>query len=216
MDLELARAQMISQQLRTWDVFDERVLAVMADVRRERFLGDAYRGLAFADTSIPIGGGEIMLPPKLQGRILQAVAPGPDDAVLEIGTGTGFLTACLGRLGGRVHSLEIREDLAATAAERLGEETGLDLELTRADGLTAPIGRRYDVIVVTGALPVYDDRFEAALNPGGRLFVVVGPPPVREAWLVTAGDDGARNCDVLFETDIPDLCHARQPERFAF
>jgi len=216
MDLELARAQMISQQLRTWDVFDERVLAVMADVRRERFLGDAYRGLAFADTSIPIGGGEIMLPPKLQGRILQAVAPGPDDAVLEIGTGTGFLTACLGRLGGRVHSLEIREDLAATAAERLGEETGLDLELTRADGLTAPFGRRYDVIVVTGALPVYDDRFEAALNPGGRLFAVVGPPPVREAWLVTAGDDGARNCDVLFETDIPDLCHARQPERFAF
>lgn len=216
MDLELARTQMISQQLRTWDVFDERVLAVMAEVRRERFLGDAYRGLAFADTSIPIGGGEVMLPPKLQGRILQAVAPGPNDDVLEIGTGSGFLTACLGRLAGRVHSLEIREDLAATAAERLGGEVGLDLELTRADGLTASFGRRYDVIVVSGALPVYDDRFEAALNPGGRLFVVVGPAPVREAWLVTAGDEGTRERDVLFETDIPDLCHARQPERFAF
>jgi protein-L-isoaspartate(D-aspartate) O-methyltransferase len=216
MDLELAREQMISQQLRAWEVFDERVLGVMREVPRERFLPDAYRGLAFADAGIPIGHGEMMLPPKIQGRILQAVMPTPEDAVLEIGTGTGFLTACLARLGRDVHSIEIHEHLSAAAAERLRAITGLEPELTRADALAVDLDRRYDVIVVTGALPVYDDRFERALAPRGRLFVVVGPPPVREAWLVTADATGATRRDVLFETDIPELCHARQPERFAF
>jgi protein-L-isoaspartate(D-aspartate) O-methyltransferase len=216
MDLEQARDQMISQQLRTWDVFDERVLAVMREIPRERFLADAYRGLAFADASIPIGHGEVMLPPKIQGRILQGVAPGPQDSVLEIGTGTGFLTACLAQLGRDVHSLEIHEDLAGAAAQRLGSIAGIEPELACADGLALPLDRKYDVIVVTGALPVYDDRFEQALAPGGRLFVVVGSPPVREAWLVTADAESGHRRDVLFETDIPELCHARQPERFAF
>lgn len=216
MNLEHARDQMISQQLRAWEVMDDRVLGVMKEVPRERFLRDAYRGLAFADTSIPIGHGEFMLPPKIQGRILQAVAPLPGEAVLEVGTGTGFLTACLGRLGGRVHSVEIHPELAAAAAERLRGETGLEAELECADALAMRLERSYDAIVVTGALPVYDDRFERALAPGGRLFIVVGSAPVREAWRVTADAAGRVAREVLFETDIPELQHARQPERFAF
>ena len=216
MDLEQARDQMISQQLRTWDVLDERVLSVMGEIPRERFLPEAYRGLAFADASIPIGHGEVMLPPKIQGRLLQAVAPGPDDSVLEVGTGTGFLTACLARLGRSVSSLEIREDFHAAAGPRLREICGLEPELRCADVLAGDLEGRYDVVVVTGSLPVYDPRFERVLAPGGRLFVVVGPAPVREAWLVTATGSGGTHRDVLFETDIPELCHARQPERFAF
>lgn len=216
MDLEKARDQMISQQLRTWEVLDERVLAVMGEIPRERFLPDAYQGLAFADAAIPIGHGEVMLPPKIQGRLLQAVAPGPDDRILEIGTGTGFLTACLTRLGGSVTTFEIRTDFAEAAASRLAAITGRTPDLRRENALAADLGGPYDAIVVTGALPVYDERFEAALAPGGRLFVVVGPPPVREAWLVTSGGAGGTRRDVLFETDIPELRHARQPERFAF
>jgi protein-L-isoaspartate(D-aspartate) O-methyltransferase len=216
MDLEQARDQMISQQLRTWDILDDRVLAVMKEVPRERFLPEAYEGLAFADTSIPIGHGEVMLPPKLQGRLLQAVEPGPNDSVLEIGTGSGFLTACLARLAEKVESIDIREEFVRDAADRLKTISGLSPALHCADGLAVDFSDRYDVIVVTGALPIYDDCFERALTPGGRLFVVVGAPPVREAWLVTADAAGGTRRDVLFETDIPELCHARQPERFAF
>jgi protein-L-isoaspartate(D-aspartate) O-methyltransferase len=207
---------MVSQQLRTWEILDERVLAVMGEIPRERFLPEAYQGLAFADAAIPIGHGEVMLAPKIQGRLMQAVAASPDDRVLEIGTGTGFLTACLSRLGGQVTTFEIREDFAEAAARRLEDITGRTPDLRCENALTADLGGPYDAIVVTGALPVYDDCFEAALAPGGRLFVVVGPPPVREAWLVTSDGAGGARRDVLFETDIPELCHARQPERFAF
>lgn len=215
MDAEAAREQMITQQLRAWHVLDTLTLQTMQEVPREAFVPAAYRGLAFADASIPIGKGQVMLPPKIQGRLLQAVAPTPDDSVLDIGTGTGFLAACLARLAATVRSVEIDQDLSEGAAKRLAE-MGVDNVSTHvADAMRLDWPDTFDVIAVTGALPVYDDRFERMLTPGGRLFVVVGESPVREAWLVRRGDDGCSR-EILFETDMPSLINAPQPEAFVF
>jgi len=216
MDLDAARSQMISQQLRTWEILNERVLEVMGMVPRERFLPTRLRDLAFADTVLPIGHGERMLPPKIQGRFLQAVEPGADEAVLEIGTGTGFLTACLARLAGQVHSVDIEADFTARARDHLAALGIENVKLETADAMTMELTRRYDVIVIEGALPIYDKRFEVALAPGGRLVVVVGPSPVREVWRVTRGADGSLAREVLFETDIPGLRNAPRPGSFVF
>ena len=215
MNPELARAQMISQQLRTWKTSSQEVLDVMATVPRENFVPDAYHDLAFADTNIPIGHGEVMLAPKLQGRLLQAVDPGPVDKVMEVGTGTGFLTACLSRLTASVHSLEIQADFVDKARQRLDRLDVANVALNNADALAIDIAKKYDIIIVTGSLPEYDDRFEKALAPGGRLSVVVGTSPVMEVLLVVrAGDHCAR--EVLFETDIPALTNVQLPESFVF
>ena len=215
MDADLAREQMITQQLRAWHVLDPRTLHIMQQVPREAFVPDAYRGLAFADTSIPIGKGQVILAPKIQGRILQALSPSPDDSVLDVGTGTGFLAACLAGMSASVRSIEIDAHLSEQAADRLAQ-LGVDNVRTEvADAMRLDWHDLFDAIAVTSALPVYDDRFEAMLAPGGRLFLVVGESPVREAWLVTKGDDGCSR-EILFETDIPPLVNARQPEAFVF
>ncbi|MGI9264701.1 MAG: protein-L-isoaspartate O-methyltransferase family protein [Gammaproteobacteria bacterium] len=215
MNPEIARSQMISQQLRTWKISHPEVLDVMASVPREEFVPAEFRGLAFADTNIPIGHGEVMLAPKLQGRLLQAVDPKPDDKVLEIGTGLGFLTACLSRLAGSVHSLDIQPEFVQEARSHLGRLEVDNATIENGDALAFDLSKKYDVIVITGSLPQYDDRFERALRPGGRLVLVVGASPVMEARLVIkAGEHCAH--DVLFETDIPMLTNARQPESFVF
>lgn len=216
MDFDAARSQMISQQLRTWEILDERVLEVMAEVPREAFLPAHLQDLAFADTVLPIGHGESMLAPKIQGRLLQAVEPGPDDTVLEIGTGSGFLTACLARLAGQVHSVDIEPEFTAGARDRLAALDIDNVRLETADAMTMELTRRYDVIVIEGALPIYDKRFEAALAPGGRLVVVVGASPVREVWRVTRSADSHLTRETLFETDIPDLRNAPRPAAFVF
>ncbi len=214
--LETARRQMIEQQVRTWDVLDPRVLETLAAVPREQFVPDAYRGVAFADTEIPIGHGQFMLKPAIEGRMLQALSLERGERVLEVGTGTGFFAACLLHQTGDVESIEFHADLAAGAAralERLGHtrgrlETG-DIFERRPDG-------PYQAIAVTGSLPVYDPRFERALAIGGRLFVVVGTPPVMEARLVTRTADEAWLTEVLFETRIEPLLHAQAAPRFRF
>ncbi len=216
MDLDNARAQMISQQLRTWDVSDQRVLEVMADMPRERFVPPAFSSLAYADIGIPIAAGQHMLQPKIQARILQAVAPDANEAVLEIGTGSGYLTACLARLAGSVMSVDIDPACTAAAGERLAALNISNVKLETADAMEAEFERSFDVIVVSGALPVYDPRFEQRLAPGGRLFVVVGSPPAREAWLVTRGSGEGYAREVLFETDIPSLANAPEPDAFVF
>ena len=215
MNPEIARAQMISQQLRTWKVSHQEVLDVMAALPREEFVPDAYRDLAYADANIPIGHGQVMLAPKLQGRLLQAVDPRPGDKVMEIGTGSGFLTACLSRLADSVHSLEIHSDFVGQARRRLDRLDVTNVSLDTADALAIDFSKKYDVILVTGSVPEYDDRFERALTPGGRLAIVVGSSPLMEVLLVVrAGDHCAR--EVLFETDIPALSNVRQPESFVF
>jgi protein-L-isoaspartate(D-aspartate) O-methyltransferase len=216
-DPELARHNMVVQQIRPWDVIDERVLEVVQAIPRERFVPPAYLGLAFADIEVPLAHDQAMMPPKLEARMMQALAIRPEDTVLEVGTGSGFVTACLARLARQVTSLEIHPDLSAAAAERL-EELGIgNAELRVEDAFNAEFdGDGFDVIILTGSLPVYTDRFERLLKPGGRLFAVIGSEPAMEATLVTRIDADAMQREGLFETVVVPLINAPQPEAFVF
>ena len=214
--LEAARRQMIDQQVRSWEVLDPRVLAALAAIPRERFVPEAYRGVAFADTDIPIGHGQFMLSPRIEGRILQALAPERGERVLEVGTGTGFFAACLEHLSGDVDSIEIQADLAASAARML-EALGMPrVRVMNGDAMSLEFSGRYQVIALTGSLPVYDRRFECALEVGGRLFAVVGTAPVMEARLVirTAIDSWLN--ETLFETSIVPLSNVTAAPLFRF
>lgn len=213
---EAARRQMIDQQVRTWEVLDPRVLATLAEVPREHFVPETYRGVAFADTAIPIGHGQFMLSPKLEGRILQALGPERGERVLEVGTGTGFFAACLECLTGEVDSIEIHADLADGASRAL-EDLGITrVRVTTGDAMQRAFDAHYQVIAVTASLPVYDTRFERALTVGGRLFVVVGTAPVMEARLVTRTAIDAWLTEALFETCLEPLCHATPAPQFRF
>jgi protein-L-isoaspartate(D-aspartate) O-methyltransferase len=216
MDTLAARQQMVDQQIRTWEVLDPRVLDVLSEVPREAFVPPAYRELAFADTPIPIGFGQSMLAPVLQGRILQSLAVNRTDTVLEVGTGTGYLTAAFSLLASSVHSIEIRAEFTAAAAANLRTVPGARVDLETRDAFNAaPLGE-YDVIAVTGSLPVYDTRFEQALRIGGRLFVVVGVAPVMDAIVVRRVDSTEWIRESLFETVIDPLVNAGAPRGFVF
>ncbi len=211
-----AREQMIEQQVRAWDVLDERVLEVMRRVPRELFVPAGQRYRAFADDEVPIGQGQHMLRPSVAGRLLQALLPAAHETVLEVGTGTGFVTACLAAFAGAVRTLEIFPDLAAQARDNLRAWGARNTEVFEADALRALDGRRYEVIAVTGSLPVYDARFEQRLQVGGRLFVVVGEAPVMEARLVRRAAEDRWVSESLFETVIDPLLNATRPEPFNF
>lgn len=213
---EAARRQMIDQQIRAWEVLDPRVLEALSLVPRERFVPEGYRGVAFADVAIPIGHGQTMLKPALEGRILQALLPERGERTLEIGTGTGFFAACLAQLTGAVDSLEIHADLAASAARTLAAEGITSVRVVTADAFEHRLEAGYQVIAVTGSLPVYDPRFERALAIGGRLFVVVGDHPVMEARLVTRTAEDSWLTESLFETFLEPLIHATAAPRFRF
>jgi protein-L-isoaspartate(D-aspartate) O-methyltransferase len=216
MNVEVARRQMIEQQVRAWEVLDERVLGVLAQVRRELFVPPAYRQLAFADTAIPLRPGSSMLPPKVEGRILQALDLRNEDDVLEVGTGSGFFAACLSRLAQRVRSLEIHKELTERARENL-RAAGIDrVELETADAMRLAESNRYDAIAVTGSLPMEDPRFERALKVGGRLFLIVGQAPVMEASLVRRVSESEWVRESLFETVVEPLVNAAAPPRFVF
>jgi protein-L-isoaspartate(D-aspartate) O-methyltransferase len=216
---KIARFNMIQQQIRPWDVLDDRVLDVMGAIPREGFVPDAYRGLAYADLEVPIGEGQAMLAPKVVARLLQALNVQPGDRVLEVGTGSGYLTACLRRLGASVVSLELDPALAAAARERLGR-LGLDgIDVRTADALAGPAaGGPFDVIAVTGSVPgtevlwVLEDQLALA----GRLVCVLGGPPPMEAWLMTRAADGSMRRTALFETSIPALANCPEPRVFVF
>lgn len=211
------REQMVSNQLRTWDVLDEAVLDAVRSLPREAFVPPAWRDLAYADIEIPLPHGQHMLAPKIVGRILQSVAVQPGERVLEIGTGSGYLTACLGRLGAQVQSLEIHADLALAARRHLDAVGLAGPQVVHADGLAAADpSETFDAIVLTASLPVYDARFEARLRSGGRLFVVVGEGPAMEARLITRDAAAGRTQRGLFETRIDALVNAPRPEAFRF
>jgi protein-L-isoaspartate(D-aspartate) O-methyltransferase len=213
---EAARRQMIEQQVRTSDVLDPRVLEALGAIPRERFVPEAYRGVAFADAPIPIGHGQFMLAPALEGRILQALAPVRGERVLEIGTGSGFFAACLAHLTGAVDSIELYADLAAAAVLAIGDAGIPRITVDTGDALAREFDAAYEVVAVTGALPSPEPKLERALVVGGRMFVVIGTAPVMEARLVTRTGEDSWLSDPLFETCIEPLVQAAAPNRFRF
>ena len=217
MNLEQARYNMIEQQIRPWDVLDDQVLGILSGTPREDFVAEQYRQLAFSDISVPLPHDEVMMPPKLEGKVLQSLTISPNDSILEIGTGSGYLTACLARLGNHVHSVDIHADFTASAGEKLAGHTIRNVTLETADaaaGLDSE--QRFDAIAVTGSLPVLHQGFHTLLNPGGRLFVIVGKPPIMQALLITRVGEQEWNQESLFETSMPALLNAPQPESFTF
>jgi protein-L-isoaspartate(D-aspartate) O-methyltransferase len=216
LDLVAARRQMIEQQVRAWEVLDPGVLSVMERVPREEFAPPPYRELAFADLCVPLGHGQSMLAPSLEGRILQALAVQADDRVLEVGTGSGYFAACLGGLARSVRSLEIFADLADAARDNLARTGANNVTVEVMDAMTFEGDGGYDVIALTGSLPVYDPRFERALAAGGRLFVVTGQGSAMAAQRITRTGPGQWLRESLFETSIDALIHAQQPPKFVF
>jgi len=217
MDIERARFNMVEQQIRTWEVLDQRVLDLLFKMPREDFVPPAYRALAFVDMEIPIGHGEKMLQPKVEARMLQELALTAQDRVLEIGTGSGYMTALLDSLAAHVYSVDIHDDFVREARQKLLRHGLSNVTLDTGDGAHgwdkhAP----YDAIVITGSLPMQPESFRTTLKVGGRLIAVVGEPPVMEAQLVTNVGAGAYNAVSLFETCIAPLKNAPQPERFVF
>ena len=215
-DVQFARRQMIEQQVRAWDVLDLRVLDALQQVPREEFVPATFRELAFADTNVPIGHGESMLAPKLEGRMLQALELQPGDHALEVGTGTGFFAACMARLAGSVRTVDVHDDFV-TAAGATHRRLGIaNVAAERYDAMQLTERDKYDAIALTGSLPVYDPRFQRALKIGGRLFVAVGTGPVLEACRVlrVGAEEWVR--ESLFETGMSPLIHAPEPPRFVF
>jgi protein-L-isoaspartate(D-aspartate) O-methyltransferase len=207
---------MIGHQLRAWDVSDPRVLDAVQGLPREVFVPPEWQSVAYADTEIPLGHGVQLAPPKIQGRALQALLQGPGDKALEIGSGTGYLTACLARLAARVTGVEIHPELAAVARRNLAA-LGIDnTEILEGDGLEMSFGDRYDVICVNGSMPGSIERFERLLALGGRLFVVTGRPPAMQARRITRLDESVWTRENVFETCLPPLENARPPAEFVF
>ncbi len=216
MNIEAAREQMIEQQLRTWAVLDPKVLETVSAVPREKFVPDAYTKLAFADTMIPLAHEQVMFSPSVEGRMLQALDLKDSDEILEIGTGTGFVTACLSRLGGRVTSLDLFDDFTARARRNLDALGSRNVDLVTTDANTLDPERHYDAIAVTASLPLYVPVFQQALNVGGRLFLIVGEAPTMEARLIRRLSKTDWHTESLFETVVPALINAPRRAGFVF
>jgi protein-L-isoaspartate(D-aspartate) O-methyltransferase len=217
MNVEQARFNMIEQQIRPWDVLDTDVLELLFKVRREHFVPPEHRDIAFADLEIPLGHGETMMQPKVEARILQELAIQPHEAVYEVGTGSGYMTALLATLARHVTSAEIHADLKARAALNLAQAGVANVTLIEGDSAAAPLAEGdVDVIVLTGSVPFIPQPFLDRLAAGGRLFAVVGDRPVMEAMLVRQPERGAFQHVKLFETLLKPLANAVQPSRFRF
>jgi len=218
-DFAQARFNMVEQQVRPCDVLDQRVLDLMGTIPRETFVPQAYRNLAYADIAIPLGEGQVMLHPKYEGRILQTLAIGEFDNVLEVGTGRGYLTACLAMLARHVRSIDIRGEFVEATEDRLSARGIDNVTLASADlfvdGLSEGPGR-YDAIAVSGALDRVPDALREALAIDGRLFVVIGSAPVMEARLITRVGPQEWSSESLFELLIPKLDNEPDERPFIF
>jgi len=221
MSVEQARFNMIEQQIRTWEVLDQDVLDLLYAVRREEFVPSAYRELAFSDLEIPLyegaAEGERMMQPKVEARIVQELAVRKYERVLEVGSGSGYLAALLAARAQHVHSVEINPKLKAFAEDNLRRSGADNVTVDLGDSAQGwQVHAPYDVIVLTGSTPVLPQAFIAQLKTGGRLFAVVGDPPVMEARLITCVGEGSHHVIDLFETSLAPLKNAMQPGRFQF
>ncbi len=216
LNVELARHNMVESQVRTWDVTDPRVLELVARAPREDYVPAQYRSLAFVDMALPLGHGQVMMAPKLEARLLQALEIGPKDKVLEVGTGSGFMTSLLAALGAHVVSVEIVPEFSQEAARKLEAHGVKNVTLEVGDAAngwarSAP----YDVILITGSLPVLPESFASSLAPHGRMIAIAGQSPAMEVKLIRRLDGTLRESS-LFETDLPPLANARAAAAFRF
>ena len=217
MDIEQARYNMVEQQIRPWEVLDPDVLELLLKVKREEFVPGPYRSLAFVDMEIPLGHGELMWSPKLEARALQELQLKKTDKVLEVGTGSGYLTALLASLVAHVHSVDCVAEFVAEAGKKLAAHGLAKISLETGDGGRGwPAQGAYDAIIMTGSLPLLPEALPKQLASGGRLFVILGEGPIMQATLITCIAPGSYRRTVLFETVVKSLQHAVQPERFVF
>ncbi|HVJ74587.1 MAG TPA: protein-L-isoaspartate O-methyltransferase [Casimicrobiaceae bacterium] len=216
MDFEQARFNMVEQQIRPWDVLDPVVLDLLFTVRREDYVPTAYRNLAFADLEVPLGHGEAMWMPKLEARALQELGLATGESVLEIGTGSGYLTALLASVASRVTSVEIVESFARDARAKLAAAGFTNVEVEVGDGARGWGGASFDAIVLTGSTPVLHEAFCKQLKPGGRVFAIIGDAPAMTAKLSRWTAPGACVVTPLFETVVKPLANAPAPARFEF
>jgi protein-L-isoaspartate(D-aspartate) O-methyltransferase len=221
MNIEKARFNMIEQQIRTWDVLDQDILELLVIVKREAFVPEQHKGIAFADTEIPLPGGENMLAPKMEARILQEVAVKKHEHVLEIGAGSGYMAALLAHKARHVTTVEIDPVLHALARKNLADYGITNVDVALGNGAQGWAGSGsnsapYDVIVISGSLPVLPDTFLDQIKVGGRIFAVVGELPAMGAQLITRVTDTAYNTEKLFETVVKPLREAYTPSHFRF
>jgi protein-L-isoaspartate(D-aspartate) O-methyltransferase len=217
MDMEQARYNMVEQQIRPWDVLNQNVLDLLHKVRREDFVPEAHQSLAFVDMEIPLGHGQAMWTPKLEARAIQELAIRPTDRVLEVGTGSGYLTALLAAEAAEVVSVDIVPEFTASATRKLRAHGFDNVTLHAGDAARDwPDEAGFDVIVLTGSTPLLSDAFRRRLRVGGRLLAIVGEPPVMQAQLITCSAPGATRSVVLFETCVAPLLNAPHPAAFVF
>jgi protein-L-isoaspartate(D-aspartate) O-methyltransferase len=217
MNMAQARHNMIEQQIRPWDVLDQRVLELIDGLPRDKFVPKAYLKLAYADINIPLDHGQVMMAPKVEARMLQALAIKNTDTILEVGTGSGYVTALLAGSGKHVYSVDVYPDFVDGAGRKLAELGISNVTLECGDAVNgwdrhAP----YDVIAITGSLPSLPDGFPQSLKIGGRLFVITGQAPVMAARLIMRTAEQGWVEQALFETVLPPLVNAPQPQRFVF
>jgi protein-L-isoaspartate(D-aspartate) O-methyltransferase len=216
-NLHQAHHNMVEHQVRPWDVLDDRVLQTLTQISRSEYVPDAYKALAYADTGIPLAHGEVMMHPIVEGRLLQSLNIQPMDDVLEIGTGTGYITACLAHLASHVDSIDIHEDFTRAAAARLKAHEINNVSLETGNAVTGPIpGKDWDVIVVTGSMNELPEAYKHALRINGRMFVITGEDPVMQARLITRTGEHAWANQILFETSLPPLQDAEKKKQFVF
>jgi protein-L-isoaspartate(D-aspartate) O-methyltransferase len=216
MNTDFPRRQMIEQQIRTWDVFDASVLNAFGRVERDRFVPVAWRNVAYADTEIPLPHGQVMLRPSIVGRLLQALEIQSGDNVLDVGTGTGYLAACLAQVARKVTSIDLFDDFVALAMNNLADADVKKVSVKCMDVTQELPAGQFDAIAVTGSVAELDRRWVTALKPGGRLFIVVGNSPAKSAMLLKRRPDDTLETTELFETDIPALVTRSKPATFCF
>ncbi|MES9818030.1 MAG: protein-L-isoaspartate O-methyltransferase [Candidatus Thiodiazotropha sp.] len=216
---EKARFNMVEQQIRPWEVLDPRVLSLMESLPREHYVPQSYRDLAYADIEVPIGQGQHMMFPRIEAKLMQALAIQPTDKVLEVGTGSGYLTACLANLAQAVVSIDFHNEFTEQAIEKLGQQGIRNITLINGDALAGPLEQGpFDAIAVTGSLPTSQQAeiFRQQLNAGGRLFVVIGTAPVMECMLITRHADKIFQEESILETELTPLINAPAPVVFEF
>lgn len=217
MDIEQTRFNMVVQQIRPWYVLDDNVLDLLYKLKREEFVPAESRVMAFVDMEIPLGHGQVMLTPKMEARIVQELHINPTDKILEVGSGSGYMTALLAQRGEHVYSVEIIPELKAMAEKNLQAHGITNVTLEQGDAARGwPQHAPYDAIVLTASTPALPEAFQNSLNPGGRLFAIVGEDPVMEALIITCTAPGEFTTTKLFETSTAPLINALQPARFTF